>query len=212
VGGQPVLLGDPIDLMLRHYKTDWWGERIPVWFDQQPYPEPEALHEPLTIVLEAAERGLLTVVNPFGAVITQNKLSYALCHEERHRFSPTAQATIDRYLPETRRLVRMEKERLLREREQWVLKSDYGCEGAETVVGAVTAEKEWRDALEMAIPTRWVAQRYFRVAPDADGQLPNIGVFIVGGAAAGYFTRLAKGPTSYKAQTVPTYVGPTIQA
>jgi glutathionylspermidine synthase len=212
VGGQLTLLGEPIDLMIRHYKTDWWGERIPVWFDQQPYPEPEALHEPLTMVLEAVERGHLSVVNPFGAVVTQNKLSYALCYEERHRFTPTAQATIDKYLPETRRLSRLDKERLLAERASWVLKSDYGCEGAETLVGAVTAEREWRDALEMAIPTRWVAQRFFRVAPEADGELPNIGVFVVGGAAAAYFTRVAKGPTSYRAQTVPTYVGPRIQA
>jgi glutathionylspermidine synthase len=211
-GGQLELLGEPVDLVIRHYKTDWWGERLPVWFDQEPYPEPEALHEPLTLLLEASERGDVTVVNPFGAVITQNKLAYALCHEEKHRFSARAQATIDRYLPETRRLGTLDKARLLAERAEWVLKSDYGCEGAETLVGAFTPEKEWLQALEMAIPTRWVAQRFFRVAPDADGTLPNIGVFLVGGAAAGWFTRLAKGPTSYRAQTAPTYVRPRIQA
>jgi hypothetical protein len=211
-GGQLGLLGEPVDLVIRHYKTDWWGERVPVWFDQEPFPEPEALHGPLTCLLQASERGDVTVVNPFGAVVIQNKLSYALCHEEKHRFSARAQATIDRYLPETRRLGTLDRERLATERTSWVLKSDYGCEGAETLVGAFTAEKEWRAALEMAIPSRWVAQRFFRVAPDADGTLPNIGVFLVGGAAAGYFTRLAKGPTSYRAQTAPTYVGPRIQA
>ena len=212
VDGRLALLGAPIDLVIRHYKTDWWGERLPVWFDQEPYPEPEALHEPLTLLLEAVERGDVAVVNPFGAVITQNKLSYALCHEERHRFSARAQATIDRYLPETRRLATLDRARLAAERAEWVLKSDYGCEGAETLVGAFTPEKDWGQALEMAIPARWVAQRFFRVAPDADGTLPNIGVFVVGGAAAGYFTRLAKGPTSYRAQTAPTYVQARIQA
>jgi hypothetical protein len=211
-GGQLELLGEPVDLVVRHYKTDWWGERVPVWFDQEPYPEPEALHGPLTMLLEASERGDVTVVNPFGAVVTQNKLSYALCHEEKHRFSARARSAIDRYLPETRRLGTLDRARLTAERAEWVLKSDYGCEGAETLVGAFTPEKEWRDALEMAIPTRWVAQRYFSVAPDTDGTLPNIGVFIVGGAAAGYFTRLAKGPTSYSAQTAPTYVQARIQA
>ena len=212
LGGQLALLGETVDLVIRHYKTDWWGERLPVWFDQEPYPEPEALHEPLTLLLEASERGDVTVVNPFGAVVTQNKLAYALCHEQRHRFTPRALQTIDRYLPETRRLETLDRARLREERARWVLKSDYGCEGAETLVGAVTSEKEWRDALEMAIPTRWVAQRYFSVAPDTDGTLPNIGVFIVGGAAAGWFTRLAKGPTSYRALTAPTYVRPRIQA
>ncbi|MBI5482330.1 MAG: glutathionylspermidine synthase family protein [Deltaproteobacteria bacterium] len=211
-GGQLTLLGEPVDLVLRHYKTDWWGERLPVWFDQEPYPEPEALHQPLTCLLQASERGDVTVVNPFGAVITQNKLSYALCHEEKHRFSPRARDAIDRYLPETRRFVTLDRARLAAERTAWVLKSDYGCEGAETLVGAFTAEKEWLDALEMAIPSRWVAQRFFRVAPDGDGTLPNIGVFLVGGTAAAYFTRLAKGPTSYGAQTAPTYVRPQFEA
>jgi glutathionylspermidine synthase len=204
--GLLTMMGEPIDLMIRHYKTDWWGERQPAWFDQEPFLDAEPLDEQLAWVLQAAEAGDVTLVNPFGAVITQNKLGLAYMHEHQDRFSPAARAIIDAHIPETRRLVTLTRERLVAEREEWVLKSDYGCEGAETIVGKFTSETEWRLALEMAIPQRWVAQRFFRVAPDAQGALPNIGVYLVGGGAAGFYTRLSTGATNYRAQTAPTFV------
>jgi len=204
--GRIELLGEPVDMIIRHYKTDWWGEREPVFFDQQPYQDSDALHEPLRCLLRAAERKAVTVVNPFGAVIPQNKLSYALCHEKKAWFTPSAQATIERYLPETRRLSVMEREELLTRREEWVLKSDYGCEGAETVVGAFVSEREWKDTLEMAVPSRWVAQRYFRARRDEERMFTNYGVFLLGGRGAGFFTRVSPEATSYGALTVPTFV------
>src|SRR5262249_59369248 len=34
--GRLALLGTPVDVVVRHYKTDWLGEREPVWLDQAP--------------------------------------------------------------------------------------------------------------------------------------------------------------------------------
>jgi hypothetical protein len=205
LGARLTLMGAPIDLLVRHYKTDWWGERRPVWYDQEPFADAEPLDQQLAWVLAAAEAGEVTVVNPFGSVITQNKLGLAFLHEHADRFSAAARAITLAHIPETRRLATLDPARLRDERTAWVLKSDYGCEGGETLVGPFVPETEWRQALELAIPEHWVAQRFFHVAPDG-GLLPNFGVYLVGGTAAGYYTRLSQGATNYRAQTAPTYV------
>jgi glutathionylspermidine synthase len=200
------VLGVPVDLIVRHYKTDWWGERLPVWADAPPYPDPEPLHEPLGALLSAEASGEVTVVNPLGSVVTQNKLSLAFCWEEQRRFSPRARNWIRKYIPETYRVGRVGAARLLAEREEWVLKSDYGCEGEETVCGPFVGEDIWRQAVEQARPAHFIAQRFFSVRPDESGRLANYGVYLVGGSAAGFFTRLSRQGTGHAAVTVPTYV------
>jgi hypothetical protein len=193
-------------LIVRHYKTDWWGERLPVWADAPPYPDPEPLHEPLGALLSAEAGGEVTVVNPLGSVVTQNKLSLAFCWEEQRRFSPRARNWIRKYIPETYRVGRVGAARLLAEREEWVLKSDYGCEGEETICGPFVGEDVWRQAVEQARPAHFIAQRFFSVRPDESGRLANYGVYLVGGSAAGFFTRLSRQGTGHAAVTVPTYV------
>jgi glutathionylspermidine synthase len=216
VGGSPFnlrrtsrgleVLGVPVDLVVRHYKTDWWGERVPVWNDAASYPDPEPLDRPLGALLSAEASGEVTVVNPFGSVVTQNKLSLAFFWEEQKRFSRRARNWIRKYIPETYRMERVGAARLLAERESWVLKSDYGCEGEETICGAFVNEDIWRRTVEQACPEHFVAQRFFHVRPDESGRLANYGVYLLGGSAAGFFTRLSPQGTGYAAVTVPTYI------
>ncbi len=144
---------------------------------------------------------------PFGAVITQNKLSLAFFWEEMERFPSEAQEMIRRLIPETYRMTCLNHERLLEEREQWVLKSNYGCEGAETICGAFVTPEVWEKSLELALPEHFVVQRFFEVQADAEGWLPNYGVFVLGGSAAGFFTRLSRTTTEYNALTAPTFIG-----
>ncbi|MEZ6038133.1 MAG: glutathionylspermidine synthase family protein [Planctomycetota bacterium] len=191
--GRAALLGTPCDVILRHYKTDWWTERLPVRDDEPPVPDPEPLAAPLTALVQAQYHGRTAVMNPFGAVVTQNKRSLAFCWEQRERFSPAARAAIERYLPETSRL-ELCRDELWRDRERWVLKSDYGCEGDGVVIGRSVSQAEWEDALQHAIPQRWVAQRYFDAVADGDGQVHNHGVYLCGGRAVGAFTRVHAAP------------------
>jgi glutathionylspermidine synthase len=200
------ILGEAVDLIVRHYKTDWWGERTPVWRDAPDYPDPLPLEEPLAALLGAEMAGEVTVVNPFGSVVTQNKLSLAFFWEEQRRFSAQARAWIRRYIPETLRLSSISREQLRRERAGWVLKSDYGCEGRETVCGAYMSEKVWDEAVEQALASRFVAQRFFRAKADVEGRLANFGVYVLGGSACGFFTRLSPHSTEATALTVPTFV------
>ncbi len=200
------VLGVPVDLIVRHYKSDWWGERLPVWGDAPDYPDAEPLYEPLGQLLAADLAGEVTVVNPFGSVVTQNKLSLAFFWEEQKRFSPQAQNWIRQYIPETYRMTSLPLDRLQSERENWVLKSDYGCEGRETICGPFISEDVWQRTINNALPEHFVAQAFFHVKPDQGGRLANYGVYLFGGGAGGFFTRLAHQSTEYSAVTVPTFV------
>jgi glutathionylspermidine synthase len=202
------VLGEHVDLIVRHYKTDWWGERLPVWDDAADYPDPLPLSGPLGALLSAEMNGEVTVVNPFGSVVTQNKLSLAFFWEQRKLFSRRAQKWIQKYIPETFRLTTIGLKRLQAEQDQWVLKSDYGCEGQETVCGPFVSQEIWRKSLEHARPQHFVAQRFFRARRDAVGRLANYGVYLLGGSANGYFTRLSRQSTEYRSVTAPTFIAP----
>jgi len=204
--GRVTLIDEPVDLLLRHYKTDWWGEREVVWRDQVDYPDPDPLERELSLLLAAEREGRVTVVNPFGAVVSQNKLSMALMWEQRHRFSSASRQWIEDYLPETRRMVDLDPMTLARE--EWVLKSVYGCEGDSVIVGPFVTDEVWRQAITQLIPRHWIAQRYFEVAPvrrpdEYEGWRPNYGIFVIAGHASGIYTRLSRQATDYQAVTIP---------
>lgn len=207
--GRVTVIGEPVELIVRHYKTDWWGERELIWANQAEFADPDPLDRELLLLLQAENEGRVTVVNPFGAVITQNKLAMALMWERKEWFSSEAQQWIEAYIPETRRITPLDPQQL--HREDWVLKSDYGCEGDSVVCGAFVKPQDWQLALATLIPEHWVAQRFFDVAPIAGEQgmeelLPNYGVYLLGGRAAGFFTRLSRKATDYTAVTAPTFV------
>jgi glutathionylspermidine synthase len=190
--GRVTLLGTPCDVVVRHYKTDWWCERLPARSDEPPVPDDAPLRAELTAILGAAIDGRTAVVNPFGAVVTQNKRALAFCWEQIERFSAPAQIAIRRYLPRTLRL-EVAAAAIADDRARWVLKSDYGCEGDEVVIGAAVGQAEWTDALAHAIPGRWVAQEFFAAERDAGGEIVNHGVYLIAGRAAGAFARVHRG-------------------
>jgi glutathionylspermidine synthase len=192
--GHVALLGRTCDVVIRHYKTDWWVEREPVWRTEAPYPDPEPLTQALVLLVSAEQEGKVVVVNPFGAIVPQNKRSLALMWEERDRFSDDSRYAIERHLPPSFRLESQPLDRLRREREEWVLKSDYGCEGEETIVGRATTQEVWEASLAEAAHGRWMVQRAFHPLRD-DGFESNLGVYLVAGVACGMYARRSLGPT-----------------
>lgn len=203
-----TVMGEPVDLILRHYKTDWWGEREVVWTTQAEFLDPDPLDRELLLLLEAENEGRVTVVNPFGSVVTQNKLAMALMWERQELFSAEAREWITELIPETRRATKLDLHQL--KREEWVLKSVYGCEGDTVICGAFAKPQDWQLALATLIPRHWIAQRFFEVAPlqdsPAEPMLPNYGVYLLGGQAAGFYTRLSSKATDYSAVTAPTFI------
>ena len=114
--GGATMFGTEIDVLFRHYKTDWWCERINVWKDAREIPDSSPLLGELASVLGPMVEGRLAVVNPFGAIVTQNKLSLAFFHQNLDLFSPSTQETIRRYIPDTRRLSACKVKTLEREK------------------------------------------------------------------------------------------------
>jgi glutathionylspermidine synthase len=204
-GGRLNLFELPFSILLRHYKTDWWGERSSVWTDEQ-IPDAEPLAGPLGAVLSAFADGHLAIVNPLGAVLPQNKRAMAFMWEQLHRFSPGAQGAIERYVPVTSRLETMHREQLLAQREEWVLKSDYGAEGEEVILGRATTDDVWRASLAKAREGRWIAQRYFAAVEDERGRSVNYGIYLVAGEAAGIYARVQAGATDGSALSAPALV------
>ena len=200
-----VLFDEPISLVLRHYKTDWWGERQSAWDDEELL-DPQPLEEPLEAVLGALLDGSCAVVNPFGAVVPQNKRAMAFMWEQIHRFSRRSQETIRAHVPVTRRLEAFHVEQLVAQKDDWVLKSDYGAEGDEVVLGRLVTADEWKESLTHARRGRWIVQRYFHAKQGAKGEAINYGVFVIAGEAAGLYARVQAGVTDDRALSAPVLI------
>jgi hypothetical protein len=101
----------------------------------------------------------------------------------------------------------MHEEQLRVQRADWVLKSDYGAEGDEVIVGRHVTEDEWQASLSHARPGRWIAQRFFDAESVGDaGEIVNHGVFLVAGEACGLYARVQVGPTDDRALSAPVLV------
>lgn len=201
------IFDEPVSLLLRHYKTDWWSERASPWADEE-IEDAAPLTEPLSAILRAQVEAKTAVVNPFGAVLTQNKRLMAFLWEHIHRFSLPSQGIIQRLVPYSSRLEALHPEQLRAAREDWVLKSDYGAEGEEVVIGRLVSAEVWASSLGLARKGRWIAQRYFEAALDQAGRSTNYGVFLVAGEPAGLYARVQEGPTDSGALSTPVLLDP----
>jgi glutathionylspermidine synthase len=195
-----TLFGRPLGAMLRHYKTDGWGERASAWDDEE-LADTLPLADPLECAIRASVSRRTAVINPFGAVVPQNKRTMAFMWEHIHRFGTRGRGLIEKHVPYTSRLETIHRERLFAEREDWVLKSDYGAEGDEVILGRDVDDAEWKASIEHARPGRWIAQRVFTALDPF-----NYGVFLVGGEASGLYLRRQPGATDDRAVSVPVLV------
>ena len=206
-----TLFGRPVAAIFRHYKTDGWGERASAW-DDETLPDALPLAAPLAAALRASALRKTAIINPFGSIVPQNKRTMAFMWEHVHRFSTRGRGLIERHVPFTSRLETLHPERLLADREGWVLKSDYGAEGDEVVIGRETDDVTWAASLQHARPGRWVAQRWFHALPEqrpgGAGQPLNYGVFVIGGEACGLYLRRQGSATDDHAVSVPVLVRP----
>lgn len=184
------LFGERISLLWRHYKTDWWGERETA-FDDESVEDVAPLERELRLIEAAERKRQLVVVNPLSSVVPQNKRAMAYFWERLQTFSSRTQATVRALIPPTFRLETRDAAELLAEKDQWVLKSDFGAEGDEVVVGRFVSADLFRESLAHARPGRWVVQRYFEASPLAgSGMVANYGVFVCAGRTAGIYGRV----------------------
>ena len=200
--GRVSLFGTEIDILIRHYKTDWWCEQISPWKGTQASADILPLVSPYQEIIAPMIDGHLAVVNPFGCILTQNKLTLAFFHEHRSLFSAETQKQIAAHIPVTLRLSRIDPQVLLDEQQEWVLKSNYGCEGAEVIIGRATERSVWEASVREAVPEYWIAQRYFSAVHHDEG-IDNFGVYLAGNEPCGLYLRRDAGMTTAASGVVP---------
>ncbi|MEK6372094.1 MAG: glutathionylspermidine synthase family protein [Acidobacteriota bacterium] len=136
-------------------------------------------------------RGAQTLLsNPATALLTQSK-----------RF-PLVWDQLETPLPAWRELLPATRDACdipWRDRHQWVLKPSLGRVGELVGIRGVNTEKEWR-AVEKRIRWErryWIAQERFEATSIDVGGVPvypSLGVFVIGGRAAGIYGRVASRP------------------
>ncbi len=172
--GRPRLLGEPVDWILRFFPGEWYGylDNIRDW-------------------CRAVAR--IPVLNPLSRLVRQSKALYALWRDEP-LLDEADTALLNQYTPHTEFFRTDRASIYLSNREQWVLKKIFGRMGDAVVIGRTCPPPLWEKALAEAAktPEAYVAQHAFVPLPVPDGTrglFPALGVYLVNGAFAGYYSR-----------------------
>jgi glutathionylspermidine synthase len=128
--------------------------------------------------------------NPGSAIVLQTK-RFPLVWEELR----TDISTWRKLLPETRDSSQL----CATVDDSWVLKPALGRVGEGIGIRGITPPEQFQKILRSALrhPREWVMQRRFDILPlmtDSGGMYPCVGVFTVGGRAAGFYGRVARQP------------------
>lgn len=189
---RPRVLGTPIDAAVRFYPAEWMP-RLPnlkTWLRLGPD---------------------LPMMNPVHRLVRQSKTMFALWREAAY-LDPQDRALLDRHVPHTEPFDATRLDAYRAERERWVIKRAFGRMGDSVVIGALVTEAAWAEALAEAArqPGEFCVQERFAVQPVAfeSGPLyPALGVFLVNGRFAGYYSRASRSPlTTHEAFHVGTAV------
>ena len=139
--------------------------------------------------------GATRQLNPPGAVVSQSKRFPLACARLGLRLP-----TWDTLVPETRdpRAI-FGRGGAAADEAEWVLKPALGRVGDGVGLGAVTPAGDWEKIRRAARrwPELWAAQRRFRATAwetDAGPRYPCLGVYVIGGKAAGIYGRAAARP------------------
>ncbi|MFT3766940.1 MAG: hypothetical protein QM820_15690 [Minicystis sp.] len=171
----------------------------------------------LEAIAVALERGLVRSVPSFSTMYMQSKLAFARAWALRGELSPAHREAVERYLPETIDLADLTPERLLDDREGWVLKRALGRVGDQVFVGTLTSPDYWKGLVDELYALAhapdaepWIAQRLVRqrAIPTPFGdRFVTLGAYVLDGRFAGYFARITPvSHVSHDALCVPVLV------
>jgi glutathionylspermidine synthase len=192
-GEQAYVFDTPVDAIFRYYPGEWLGDlpNAEDWFEASCF---------------------LPAMNPLSALAAQSKRFYACWNEHDIELSQTARTWLDEYLPGSVYLSSLTAEEVLANPKRWVLKGAFGRMGDTVRIGPLMPKEKWQEAVHDAfdVPHIVVAQQRFDTAPlwTTRGMgYATVGVYLVDGQFAGYFSRIDKGPLiDYDSWHVPTLV------
>jgi len=190
--GRAVAYGRPVDIVLRHYPTEYLHE----------LPAAGAL-------LESGVRWL----NDPRAIVAQAKSCFAALWTLLHRGDWLTRAEaelVERIVPPTGLASEGWLERARARPEDWVLKPVLGRYSERVVLGALASAEAWQGALDTATaaPDDWIVQAFIpprrRWLPSPFGGRPgyvNWGVYLAGGEPAGICPRFQPTPLTDEGAT-----------
>ncbi len=193
VDDQPHVLDSPVDAVFRYYPGEW------------------LVNLPNFDAWQAASPKLASM-NPLSAVASHSKRCYALWQGDAVSLSDEARSTLNRFFPPSQLLEDLDRAEILNNPNRWVLKGAYGRTGDTVRIGPLMPKEAWTKAVNEAFdqPQNIVAQKRFEMMPMWTSRglsYPTVGVFLVDGKFAGYFSRVDRGPLiGYDSWHVPTLV------
>ncbi len=208
VDGALTLGATPVRALYRYFPTEYMEGQ-----------------ENLDDLVAAVERGLVRTVPSFAQMYAQSKLAFARAWALRESLGEPHRAALERWVPETVDLADVPLERLLAEREDWVLKRALGRVGDQVFVGMLTSQAYWKGLCEELAALRaagsvgsagverelWVAQRLVRqqsIPTPRGDRFVTLGAYVLDGRFAGYFARVTPvSHVSHDALCVPVFVG-----
>lgn len=188
-----AIFDEPVDALFRYFPGEWIAE-LPNLADWE----------------RASET--LPMMNELGALVAESKRFYAAAEEHELAISERAREQITAHIPTSRYLHPPRRGELVLERDRWVLKRAFGRMGEAVCLGPGVTPEQWERALDEALASDelFAVQACFETAPlwfSRGLGYPTVGVFLVDGAFAGYFTRVSKNPiVDYDSAYVPTLV------
>lgn len=140
----------------------------------------------------------LPMMNPIRRLVRQSKLLFAVWRDDPE-LDPEDRALVERHCPRTFPFTPDRAAAVASERERWVLKRAFGRMGDAVVMGNLAPAAAWGSAVAEATrnPREWCIQERFEVAPlqfESGSMYPALGAFLVNGAFAAYYSRVAPLP------------------
>ena len=201
--GCPTIVCAPTELSIHDGKLHALGTRVDIVQRRVLFPDFLRRRGELEPLLEAYRRGLACVANPLRAITIGNKAALALLSDcPDCDLSDSDRQLIREVLPVTLPVNAENVERLIAEKDRWVLKSSLSSGGRDVTLGIEVSDGAWRDLVTSALEDVVVAQRLQPIAVrrlphvTADGAevrtlFANWNPWIFGGRYAGGSTRVS---------------------
>jgi len=165
-------------------------------------------------ICRAIREGRVRTMSSFAHMFAQSKYSFARAWAHEPTLPADDRAVLRRSVPSSFDVASLSRDRLVREREEWVLKRAYGRVGDEVHVGPLESADSWAQTLDWILGRRaegesWIAQRFVRqrtVATPWGERFVTLGAYVLDGRFVGYFTRITpESHVSHGALCVPVF-------
>jgi glutathionylspermidine synthase len=165
-------------------------------------------------IVRAIRDRRVRTLSSFSHIYTQSKYAFARVWAHHATLGASDRAVVDKHIPISSDLAAVPRDRLVHERQDWVIKRAYGRVGDEVFVGPLFSKGDWATLVDAVRAMRaagqsWIAQRFVRqqAIPTPWGdRYVTLGAYVLDGRFVGYFARITPDShVSHNALCVPVF-------